>query len=393
MKIPLTLQMFLSFIVISGCFQTQNQARPDAYFPLPDEPGDLITSEVQDFYLQHLVNGLSIPWGMTFLPEGIMLITQRTGEIRKVAGGELLEGFIEGGPEVFVGGTSGLMDIVAHPGYKDNGWIYITYSAPEGLKSHTALMRARLNPEMNALVDQEVLFTGEPKVESGSHSGSRIAFRNNEVFFSIGDRGIPLMDSAQDTGTHHGTIIRLHDDGSIPYDNPFTGNEAALPHIWSYGHRNPQGLAFNPETGSLWANEHGPVGGDEVNIIEKGVNYGWPEISYGKPDPGTTLSGDTEKEGMRSAHYYWVNSVAPSGLTFVTSDKYPGWLGDAMVSTLIGGKLIRLILEGDEIVGEEHLLEGIGRIRNVKMGPDGFLYIAIDSTGEILRLIPAEMIN
>jgi len=385
--------MVLILLLVSGCSNVHEDVKSEVYFTLPVEPGDLITSESQDFYLQPLVSDLSIPWGMTFLPNGVMLITQRTGEILKVVNGELCETHIMGVPEVFVGGTSGLMDIVAHPEYSDNGWIYITYSEPEGLKSHTAVMRARLDSGMNELVDQQVIFSGEPKVESGSHSGSRIAFRNNELFFSIGDRGIPLMDSAQDTGTHHGTIIRIYDDGSVPSDNPFASSDSSLPHIWSYGHRNPQGLAFNPATGSLWSNEHGPMGGDEINIIEKGVNYGWPEISYGKPDPGTSLSGDTEKEGMRSAHYYWSNSVAPSGLAFVTGDRYPGWYGDAMISTLIGNKLIRLVLEGDDVVGEEHLLEGIGRIRNVKIGPDGFLYIAIDSTGDILRLIPSEMIN
>lgn len=376
-------------LMFTGC-GAGDDVPADLYFPLPESAGELHRSVDQEFYVQTLVDGLQIPWGMTFLSDGVMLITERGGTIRMVVDGVLQETPVGGGPEVFVSGTSGLLDIAAHPDFEENRLVYITYSLPEEGRSHTALMRAKL--EGTELVQQEVLFVGEPKIASGSHSGSRIAFRDGYVFFSVGDRGNPVMNTAQELNSHNGSIIRLYEDGSLPLDNPFVDREGARPEIWSYGHRNPQGLAFNPVTGSLWSNEHGPDGGDEVNVIEKGENYGWPLITHGQPDRGTTLTGEESAPGMRSAHHFWRDPVAPSGLEFVTGGRYPAWEGDVMISTLRGMRLIRLRLNGDEILGEEDLLEGYGRMRNVKMGPDKFLYIALDS-GEIIRLIPADLLR
>ena len=390
MKIGHLFIFLLIFVVIIGCTPGSNGVSyDDRYFPLPDHPVELVRSEVQDFYVQPVVDGLQFPWGMVFLPDGSMLVTERAGTLRLIRDGELLEEPVEGVPDVRVGGSSGLMDIALHPDYKENGWIYMTYSALEGERAHnTALMRVRL--EGNTLADHEILFKGYPMTEVPSHSGSRIVFRDGYVYFSIGDRG--TMEWAQDLTLHAGSILRLHEDGEVPADNPFVDVENAQPEIFTYGHRNPQGLAFHPETGMLWSVEHGPKGGDELNIIEAGENYGWPVISAsGIADDGTLITELTEKEGMRSFVYEWTPALAPSSMSFVNSDLYPGWKSSLLIGGLAGMRMVRLELAGDVVIHEENLLEGIGRIRNVVVGPDQFIYIAVDSSGEILRLVPAEL--
>lgn len=383
--------LFLICLMVSlaGCNQNSNQGHLEDYFPLPESAGELITSEAQNFHLQTVLEGLAVPWGMTFLPDGIMLITERQGSIRMVKDGKLHDEPVKGAPEVRVGGTGGLLDIRQHPDYEENGWIYITYSASNEGLSHTALMRARLSG--HSLVDQEVLFSGHPFTESGSHFGSRIAFKDGYVFFSTGDRG--QMESSQDLSIHNGSILRLHDNGEIPSDNPFVGQPNIQPEIYSYGHRNPQGLNFHPDTGKLWTHEHGPQGSDEINIIKKGENYGWPEITHGIADDGSIITEDTIKAGMQPPLHYWSPSIGPSAMVFVTGDVYPGWKGNLLISSLVGSRISRIIQDGEKINHEEPLLQGQGRFRNIVIGPDGFLYIANESTGEILRVIPEGMIQ
>lgn len=387
-----TVIIMLLFYV--GCGSVQDEIDPEFYFSLPAESNELFTSEAQDFYIQTVAEDVSIPWGMVFLPDGRMLITERAGNIRMVRDGILLDEPLEGAPDVFVGGSCGLLDIALHPDYEENGWIYITYSHknPDNEEeANAALMRARLDG--HSLVDQEVLLIAQPYVVSRQHSGSRIAFKDGYVYASFGDRGFNFMDTPQDLGTQMGKIVRLNYDGSVPSDNPFVNEEGAAPEIYSYGHRNTQGLAVNPETGDLWSNSHGPIGGDELNFIEKGINYGWPLISYGEADPGTTLTGETSREGMRSAVHHWTPSIAPSGMDFVSSDYYPEWKGNLMIAAMRGTMVNRVVLDGIQVVHEEPVVEGLGRIRNVRQAPDGFIYFSSESNSEVYRIIPADMIR
>lgn len=393
----MTTRMFLlitSCLLLAGCggsgdssTRDNTATEPTGYFPLPEQAGTAVNSEALAFHVQTVVTGLSTPWGFTFLPDGIVLITERSGSLRIVRNGQLNSTDVSGTPDVFAQGQGGLLDIAAHPDYANNGWIYISYSIDTTDGSHTALMRARLDLDNHRLVDQEYLFDAEPKSTAGQHFGSRITFRDGYVFISSGDRGV--MDEAQNLASHNGTIMRLHEDGRVPEDNPFVDEPGAQPEIWSYGHRNVQGMEWRPGTQQIWAHEHGPRGGDEVNIVKRGANYGWPEITYGVDYDGTPITEDTEREGMEQPVIYWVPSIAPSGMAFVTGERYPGWSGNIMVGALAGQELRRIVLDGDEVAHQETLLLGEGRIRAVEMGPDGYLYIANESNGSIQRLVPA----
>jgi aldose sugar dehydrogenase len=345
-------------------------------------------SEKLTFYVDTVLSGLDVPWGMTWLPNGDMLITERSGKLllyttqRKVIN-------IEGVPKVYAYGQGGLLDIELHPNYKQNGWIYLTFSyyAGETLEDGgtTALMRAKLKD--NKLVEQQILFKSLPAEKKGVQYGSRIEFdKQNRVYFSVGDRGVE--NDAQLLSNSSGCVIRLNDDGSIPSDNPFINNKAAVPGIYSYGHRNIQGLNFNPWTGELWSNEHGPKGGDEVNIIKPGKNYGWPVISFGINYDGTILTPDTAKAGMEQPMIYWVPSIAPCGSDFVKGSLYKNWTGNYLVGSLRFKYVARCEIEGNKIVHQEKLLENIGRVRNVIQGPDGYIYVAIEQPGKIVRLVP-----
>lgn len=350
---------------------------------------NVIQSEKLNYKLDTVVTGLSIPWGMVFLPDGRMLISERSGEIKVFENGNLLPDPVAGLPEIYVRGQGGLMDLELHPDYENNGWIYITYSSPDadGRESggNTTLMRAKLKE--NALVEQEILFKAQPNTTSGVHFGSRIEFdEQGYLYLSVGERG--EREKAQSLKTYNGKIYRLHDDGSIPEDNPFVDKAGAIKAIYTYGHRNPQSLAINPNTGELWETEHGPRGGDEVNIIRKGNNYGWPEITYGINYNGTIITNDTAKAGMEQPVIYWRPSIAPCGMAFVNSDRYPGWKGDLLVGSLKFQYLERCDVEGDKIVHQEKLLEGIGRVRNVRQGPDGFIYVAVEGRGMIVKIVP-----
>ncbi|GGZ78441.1 PQQ-dependent sugar dehydrogenase [Algibacter mikhailovii] len=326
-----------------------------------------------------IVPELNIPWGMTFLPDESLLITEKTGDIIHYKNGQKIS--LENVPEVYVRGQGGLLDIIAHPDYENNGWIYISYSSSkgEGKGGNTAIMRFKL--DNNTLVEKELLYKAEGNTKKGQHWGSRIVFDNEGfLYFSIGDRGNRDVNP-QDITKDCGKIYRLHDDGTIPTDNPFVNEENAKTAIFSYGHRNPQGLTLNPFTGALWNHEHGPKGGDEINIINGGTNYGWPVISYGINYDGTAFTEITEKEGMEQPVFYWVPSIAPSGMTFVSSENYPHWKGNILVGSLKFEYLERLLLENEKVIKREKLFEDIGRVRHVIQGPDGYLYIAVEDKG------------
>lgn len=348
-------------------------------------------TEALRFGVDTVVSGLSVPWGLAFLPGGEMLISERAGTLHLFSEGELSPP-IKGVPGVMAFGQGGLLDLCLHPDYEKNGWIYIAYSylesqAPRRM-GNTAIMRARLSDDR--LVDQEVIFMAKPATDRGHHFGCKLAFdEKGYLFFGVGDRG-QHFDFPQRLDNHNGKIHRIHDDGRIPADNPFVNTPGAMPTIFSYGHRNPQGNCFHPVTGELWETEHGPKGGDELNLIRPGLNYGWPVISYGINYNGTILTDLTEKEGMEQPQFYWTPSIAPCGMTFVTGDRYPAWRNNLLVGALSFKYLERVVINGHSVIHREKLLEGIGRVRNVVMGNDGFIYVAIETPGKILRLIPVE---
>lgn len=350
-----------------------------------------------NFRVVTVVDGLEVPWGMVFLPDGDLLITERPGRLRIVRDGVLLPDAVPGVPEVLARGQGGLMDVVLHPDFASNRLVYLSYSKPVDDNSTTAVVRGRF--ENDRLNDVEEVF--EADTRGRGHYGSRIAFdADGYLFISVGERQVPSRGDleahpAQDLSNHHGVVVRLYDDGRVPDDNPFVGQEGALPEIWSYGHRNPQGLVIHPETGSIFVAEHGPQGGDEVNLIEPGNNYGWPVIGYGvNYGSGTAIHEGTRREGMEEPIHVWVPSIATSSMMIYTGDKFPRWHGNMFVTGLAGEQLARLIMEGDDIVQEETLLRGIGRIRNVHQGPDGYIYVAIeDRRGgltPIVRLVPVD---
>lgn len=372
-------------------------------------PQDPITSEQATFKLVTLATGLEHPWSMAFLPDGSILVTERPGRIRMMRDGLLDPQPIAGVPQVYATGQGGLLDIALDPNFALNRLIYLSYAAsgdgalsPRHLlgeleaairgweRNSTQVARARLGD--GRLEDLEVIFTAEPAVPSVYHFGSRLAFDpNGYLFVTIGERG--QADRAQDLADHNGSVIRLHPDGRVPEDNPFVSVAGARPEIFSYGHRNPQGLAIHPETGIPWLHEHGPQGGDEVNIVRPGVNYGWPVITYGVDYSGAPIGQGTHNEGMAQPIHYWLPSIAPSGMAFYDSTAFPEWRGDLFVGALSGQLLARLELDGEAVVAEERLLEGaIGRIRDVKVGPEGYLYLLTDeSDGGLYRLEAAEV--
>lgn len=332
------------------------------------------------YELEEVMGGLSNPWGMAFLPDSSILVTEKSGEMYRIKNGK--KQAIADVPEVFFAGQGGLLDLKAHPEYRNNGWLYLTYSSPQGSQpgGHTALMRAQL--QNNRLVQKEVLYKASPNVDSRYHFGSRIAFdKQGYVYFSIGERGKREV-FPQNIRKDGGKIYRLHADGRIPADNPFVDSVGAKKAIYTYGNRNPQGLATHPQSGEIWEHEHGPRGGDEINIIKKGRNYGWPLVSFGINYDGSILTTDTARKGMQQPIHYWVPSIAPCGMTFVTSDYYPEWQGDLLIGSLKFLYLHRAQLSGEEVIYEEKLFPEIGRVRNVQQSPvDGFIYVGIEGKG------------
>lgn len=336
-----------------------------------------------------VAEGIKIGWGIDFLSDGDILVTEKQGTLYRISDGEIAAEITDGIPsDLDVNGQGGFLDVTLHPNYEENGWIYFSYASNEGEGegSNTKIIRAKL--ENDALTSAESIYKATPNSTAGQHYGSRIVFDNDGyLFFSVGDRGNRDV-LPQDITVDGGKIYRLNDDGSVPNDNPYVGEEG-LDAMWSYGHRNPQGMDLNPETGVVWAHEHGPRGGDEVNIIEPGNNYGWPEISYGINYNGTVLTEDTAKAGMEQPVLYWDPSIAPSGMEFISSDKYPGWEGDLLVGSLKFSYIAHLDVEGNDIVNETKLVEGTTRIRAIEQGPDGYIYFTSEGNG-LYRLVPLE---
>lgn len=348
-----------------------------------------VQSEKHNFRVVSVLKGLSNPWSMAFLPDGRMLLTEREGRLRIINKDfTLVPQAIEGLPEIVVKGQGGLLDVALHPDYAKNGWIYWSYNAPGQSGWGTALARGQLQGvRMNNV---QVLFSMQPQTRSGQHFGGRIVFnRTGHVYLTLGDRGD--KDRAQQLDDHAGSVIRLHDDGRVPADNPWTQRKGAKPEKWTLGNRNMQGAALHPQTGELWTHEHGPQGGDEINIMRSGKNYGWPVISYGvNYGFGTQIGEGQVKSGMEQPLHVWVPSIAPSGMAFVQGDVFTQWRNNLLVGALRGQMLVRIELNGEKIVHEERLLQGqVGRIRDVRIGPDGLVYLLTDdSEGELLRLEP-----
>lgn len=348
-----------------------------------------VESEEATFRVVQMAEGLEHPWAVTWLPDGAMLITERPGRLNLMQNGEITE--ISGLPAIEARGQGGMLDVALHPEYDDNGWIYFTYSAPGDGGTSTALARAQLSG--TELTDLEVLYEQTPALRPGRHYGSRIGFMHDgTVVFSIGDRG--QRDLAQQTDDVSGSTIRLNADGSIPDDNPWVGDDNYRPELYTIGNRNAQGLIVHPETGQIWHHEHGPRGGDELNLIEAGQNYGWPEATYGNEYRSNNPIGVDPDETDEFVHpvTHWTPSIAPSGLAYYDGDAFPGWQGNLFVGALAYQQINRVVLDGEEVVHQEVLLDNeLGRIRDVRMGPDGFLYVLTDATdGGLFRIEPAE---
>jgi glucose/arabinose dehydrogenase len=340
-----------------------------------------------------IASGLENPWGVALLPGGRFLVTERAGRLRVVEADGKVGAPVAGLPPIAVGGQGGLLDIAADSAFDKNRTVYFCFSEPDatGSTNSTAMARARLSADVSRLEDLRIIFSQRPKVASRLHFGCRIVeAKDGSLFLTLGER-FSRMQDAQTLDNHLGKIVRVRKDGSVPPDNPFVGRPGALPEIWSYGHRNSQGATLAPD-GTLWMNEHGPQGGDEINIALPGRNYGWPVITYGEQYGGGKIGeGITHKEGMEQPLHYWVPDIGPSGMAFLTSDRYgPGWKGNLFIGSLIGRYLDRIELKDGKVVAEHKLLEeGHARIRDVKQGPDGLLYILTDETnGTLIRLLP-----
>jgi glucose/arabinose dehydrogenase len=356
-----------------------------------------LRSALHDYRVVTVADGLIQPWAIAFLPGGDALITERPGRLRILRQGKVLPQAVDGVPKVFHSGQGGLLEVMPHPNFASNRLLYITYSKPGNTEaeSRTALIRGRF--ENDRLTQVQELF--EAVSRGRGHYSGKIAFdKNGYLFLTLGDRQVPPEGNieahpAQDLTNHHGKIVRLHDDGRVPTDNPFVSRNGARPEIWSYGHRNVQGLAIHPETGDLWADEHGPQGGDELNRIEPGKNYGWPVIGFGvNYTTGLAIHRGTHRDGMEQPVRIWVPSIGISGMMFYTGDKFPQWRGNVFIGGMNGQQLSRLTLDGRRVASEETLAQRMGRIRDIRQSPDGFIYLVTDDrdgkTTPIYRLEP-----
>lgn len=357
---------------------------------------DTLETERHNITLNTVAEGLANPWGMAFINDTQALVTERPGRLRLVSLDGTLSQPISGVPAVDARNQGGLLDVAVDPDFANNGYVYLSFAEAdanrEGFNS-TAVARGVLKGDR--LENVEVIFSQTPKAESAGHFGSRLVFGpEGHLFITTGDRQrAEYMNEAQNLNNHIGTVIRIWPDGSVPKDNPFVGRDDAQPEIWSYGHRNVQGAAIHPETKELWTNEHGPRGGDEINIARAANNYGWPVASYGINYDGSVLTEQVHVDGTEYPHYYWVPSIATAGMMFYTGDKFPEWQGDLFVGALRGMQIARLDLNGERVMHEETLLEGTinDRIRDLEQGPDGFIYILTDNpNGRLLRLEPAK---
>lgn len=348
-----------------------------------------VSSERLELRLEQIADGLEHPWGMAFLGDGRILVTERTGRLRMVDSNGLVAEPVSGTPRAAVHGQGGLLDVALHPEFATNDLVYLSYVGQSSDGLGTEVARGRLNG--STLEGLEVIFRMQPKSNGGRHFGSRLIFDpQGRLYITLGDRGD--KNRAQRLDDHAGSVIRINADGSIPADNPFVSRKDARPDIFSFGHRNQQGAALNPQSGELWTHEHGPQGGDEVNVVRAGVNHGWPVITYGVNYViGTSIGEGTHKSGMAQPLHYWVPSIAPSGMAFYAGERIPEWRGNLLVGSLKFATLVRLEVDGEKIIHEERLLQNeIGRIRDVRQGPDGLIYLLTDaSNGGLYRLSPA----
>ena len=359
----------------------------------------MLRSALHDYRVVTVADGLVQPWSIAFLPGGDMLVTERPGRLRIIRQGKLLEQAVDGVPKALHSSQGGLLEVMPHPNFSSNRLLYLTYSKPsaDGKQATTALVRGRF--ENDRLTNVEQLF--ESISQGRGHFGGKIAFdKNGFLFLTLGDRQVPPEGNleahpAQDLSNHHGKMIRLHDDGKVPADNPFVSRAGARPEIWTYGHRNVQGIAVHPETGDVWTNEHGPQGGDELNRLQAGANYGWPVIGFGvNYNTGLAIHTGTHRQGMQQPIHVWVPSIGISGMMIYTGDKFPQWRGNLFVGGMVGQQLARLTLEGQRVTNEETLVPQQGRIRDVRQGLDGFIYLVTDDRDgkptPVLRLEPIE---
>ena len=356
------------------------------------------TLETQDYQvdIEVFAEGLETPWSIDFIAPNRALITERAGRLRMVEDGKLLADSITGIPVVTAYGQGGLFDVTLDPNYEDNGWVYLAYShglstdkTEERAPTMTRLVRGRI--DKLSWTDEQLLFEAKPETyrTSGAHFGGRIVFDpEGYLFFSIGDRG--ASKHAQDLGRPNGKVHRIYPDGRIPEDNPFLGRADAVPSIYSYGHRNPQGLAVHPQTGRVWDTEHGPLGGDEVNLIAPGLNYGWPVITYGQNYNGTSITDIVRKEGMEQPNWYWKPSIAVCGLDFYDGDLFPKWKNQLLVGGLKFEEVQLLNIEQGRVIYQQTLIKNFGRVRDVATGPDGAIYVVLNRPGKVLRLVPGK---
>ena len=359
-----------------------------SWLAVPESRAQVFRSEAHAFRVVTVVAGLEHPWGLAFLPDGRMLVTERPGRLRVVRNGTLEREPVTGLPPVAAHGQGGLLDVAPHPRYGENALVYLSYTARGADGIGTEVARGRLSG--NRLENVQVIFRQQPKGGTGRHFGSRLVFdRAGYLYITLGDRG--EMERAQRPDDHAGSVIRVHEDGSAPADNPFAGKRGWKPEKYTLGNRNMQGAALHPQTGELWTHEHGPQGGDEINVIRAGRNYGWPVITYGvNYGIGTKIGEGTHKPGMEQPLYKWVPSIAPSGMAFYEGDKFPNWRGNLLIGALRDEMLVRLELDGEKVLKEERLIRNaIGRIRDVRVGPDGYIYLLTDeSNGVLARLEP-----
>jgi aldose sugar dehydrogenase len=389
------------FMLLAACanqpaqMQQTAQSPPQAEQVRPAATGPEHQSEEHSFRVVTVVEGLSHPWGMVFLPGGEMLVTEREGRLRLIRNGVLQEEPLAGVPEVYAMGQGGLLDIALHPDYANNRLVYLSYSKPGDRGATTAVSRGRFDGTRLTAVEE--IFIAEAWGTRRVHFGSRMVFdRSGYLYLTIGDRGDATdrgrQQRAQNLADHAGTTLRLHDDGRVPADNPFAGRAGALPEIYTWGNRNAQGMAVHPQTGQIWQNEHGPRGGDEINVIRPGANYGWPVVTHGINYDRTPITGQTAAPGLEPPLLVWTPSIAPSGFAFYTGEAFPRWRGNAFIGALVEEHLRRVVLDGTRVVSEEVLLGDLGyRIRDVRVGPDGFLYLLVDaSDAPMLRLEPVQ---
>jgi glucose/arabinose dehydrogenase len=376
--------LFFAPVLLAAAVAVAPFGTPDAAAPRAElvAPADSVHP---DFTAEKLYENLNNPWGMAWLPDGRLLVTERAGQILVFKDDKFTGEKLSGVPKVFAQGQGGLLDIQLHPDYAQNGWIYISYAKPVEGGATTALTRFKL--QGNQVVEKQDIFEAKPALEADFHFGSRIVFDKDKfLYLSVGERG--TQPKVQQLDNDHGKVHRMYDDGRAPKDNPFANQKGARPTIWTLGHRNPQGMVYDAANNRIWSVEHGPRGGDELNLIQKGKNYGWPKTSYGINYDGTILTKNKELPGIENPVRYWVPSIGPCGMTLVTSKRYPDWQGNLLIGALAFQHVARVQLSGAKYNTEEKLMQDLGRFRHVAQSPDGYLYAVTEGPGQLVKLMP-----